>query len=414
MFFKSIFVKEIKNFVRLHKDYFIFAIMKKYLIFLIFIWQLTLNAQINVFSDFENGNVELISTNDSLNHVFIRPSLETDSNTTRCWFNFGLTGFDTSKTCSVEIEYVHRVMAPQNPVYSFDMKTWFRISTSFTENKSVQFTTKFTDDTVFIATGYPYTYSKMIEFVDSIAQNKYVDTSTLVVSEGGLNVPLLIIGDKNAKHKDVVWITGRQHAFETTMNYTMEGFIRFLISDEKKAKIMRKRTLVYIVPMVDVDNVFVGASGRMQKPVDFNRDWSLTPYWKAIKKIQELIIQTNDMYNYSVFLDFHSTYPGAGRPIFGLFNEYTQSQAEYHRLKRFFSIFEKNAGYSLTEIKGAIDKMYADAYSSGLRDPNIKVSGFSSTVECDWNDNHNGKALTQNELRRVGELIAEALCDYLK
>jgi len=387
--------------------------MKIYLTFLIFASVISLNAQINVFADYENGNVEFISSNDSLNSVFIRPSLENDVNTTRCWFNFGLTGFDTSQNCIVEIEYINSIMAPQYPVFSYDKINWQRIKTDNTENRSVQFTTKFLEDTVYIATGYPYIYSKMIAFVDSVAENEYTDTSTLVISEGGLRVPMLIIGDTNVNHSDIVWITGRQHAFETTMNYTMEGFIRFLISDDKKAKKIRENTVFYIVPMVDVDNVFLGASGRMQKPVDFNRDWSLTPHWKAVKEIQELIIETNKIYNYRVFLDFHSTYPGATRPIWGIFNEYKQNQVEYRKLKRFFNTYKKIAGYPLSEISGTMDKFYADAFSSGLRNPDIKVSEFSTTVECDWNNNHNGKPLSQNELRRIGELIAESLCDFL-
>ncbi|MBN2663373.1 MAG: hypothetical protein JXR68_06960 [Bacteroidales bacterium] len=388
--------------------------MKIYLIFLIFIGVFSASAQISIFADFENGNAELIYSNDSLNSVLIKPSLENDVNTTRCWFNFGLIGYDTSKICSVEIEFVNYIMAPQYPVFSYDMVNWQRIETSYTETKSVRFTHKFHNDTVYIAAGYPYTYSKIISFVDSISVNKYVDTSTLVYSEGGLRVPLIVIGNKNSNAKDVVWIIGRQHAFETTMNYTLEGFIKFLISDDKKAHKMRKKTLIYVVPMVDVDNVFLGASGRMQKPVDFNRDWSLNSHWKAVKRIQELIRETNNKYNYRVFLDFHSTYPGASKPIFGIFNEYTQLQAEFHRLRKFLNIYEKNAGYPLTEIRGTMDNFYADAFSSGLRDPDINVSGFSTTVECDWNNNHNGKPLNVYELRMIGMLMAESLCDYLK
>lgn len=388
--------------------------MKKYLIFLMFILGGSVQAQITVFADYENGNAEFVSSDDSLNSVVIKPSLENDVNTTRCWFNFGLTGYDTSKICSVDIEFVNYIMAPQYPVFSYDMKKWQRIKTYYTETKSVRFGQKFDDDTVYVATGYPYNYSKIISFVDSISENIHVDTSTLVYSEGGLRVPLIVIGNKNANVKDVVWIIGRQHAFETTMNYTLEGFINFLISDDKKAQKIRKKTLFYVVPMVDVDNVFLGASGRMQKPVDFNRDWSLTPHWKAVIRIQELIKETSIKYNYRVFLDFHSTYPGASKPVFGVFNEYSNLQSEFHRLRKFLNIYHENAGYSLSEIKGAMDNFYADAFSSGLRDKDIHVSDFSTTVECDWNNNHNGKPLNIYELRQVGKLMAESLCDYLK
>ena len=49
----------------------------------------------------------------------------------------------------------------------------------------------------------------------------------------------------------------------------------------------------------------------------------------------------------------------------------------------------------------------------GIRDKDISVSDFASTVECDWNINNNGKDLTQQELRNTGYLIAKALSIYL-
>ncbi len=388
--------------------------MKNILITTILLLSFSLSAQIKVFDNFENGNVELVNTNDSANLLEIIPALKTDLNTTRCWFNFGVTGFDTTKDLSVYIRYTNLIIAPQYPVFSYDKLNWKRVKTTQTKTKSVTFSAKFNSDTVYFATGYPYIYTQLISYVDSIASNKFVDTLTLEISEGGLKIPMIVIRDTNSKPTDMVWITGRQHAFETTLNYSMEGFVNYLISDAKKARKLRKNTVIYIVPMVDVDNVFIGASGRMQKPVDFNRDWSTKPYWKAIKRIQELMAETIKKYNYRIYLDFHSTYPGASYPVYGIFNEYSQNQPEFHNIKHFFSIFKKNAGYSLDEINGNMDKFYADAYSAGLRDSLIKVTEFSSTVECDWNNNYNGKPLDKSELRVVGALIAETLCDYLK
>ncbi len=370
-------------------------------------------SQISVFSDFENGNVELVSVDSALNILTIKPSLINETNTTRCWFYFGITGYDTTKILTISYIYTGSVVAPQNPVYSYDKKKWLRLNATFYENQSKKVSEKFVQDTVYFAAGYPYTYSDILEFVDSIAFNPYVDTATIAISEGGRKIPMITISDKKHNPVDMVWITGRLHAFETTLNYTLEGFINFLISDDKNASKLREKTIIFIVPMADVDNVFIGASGRMQKPIDFNRDWSENPHWIAIKAIQDSIIQTNNRYNYRIFLDFHSTYPGTTQPRFGLFSEYDKDQTEYKNLRNYFNFFEKNAGYELDEIEGQMQANYSDAFSGGFIYPNIKVIDFSTTVECDWTTNHNGNDLTIKELRKVGELLAISLCNYL-
>lgn len=373
-----------------------------------------LNAQISVFSDFENGNVEFISSDSALNKLVIRPSLENEFNTTRCWFNFGITGFDTTRNLTIEYLYVAPVIAPEKPVFSYDQTKWQRLNATAGDGWSKKVVHKFTEDTVYFATGYPYPYSKVVNFVDSISSNPYVDTTTLVYSEAGLRVPMFVIQDTTKNPTNLVWITGRMHAFETTMNYVLEGIVNYLISDNKNAVKMRKNTIIYIVPMMDVDNVVLGASGRMQKPIDFNRDWSKNPHWNAVREVQKLITETSKKYNYRIFLDVHSTYPGTIRPRFGIFNEYKNDDNEYKKLQYFYELFKKNAGYELEEFQGDLQKNYSDAYSGGIIDSSIYVSDFSTTIECDWTTNHNGKPLTIGELRNVGKLLGETICDYLK
>ena len=387
--------------------------MNKFILLILIFVPCLSNSQIKIFSNFENGNIQIISINDSTNTLIFRPSLISPNNTTRCWFYFGITGFDTSRVMNLEEEFSSYYTAPNTPVYSFDNKNWHRLHVDSLKETKKYFSHKFNTDTLWFATGYPYSYSKVIGFVDSIARNKYIDTSTLCRSEADLKIPLVEIRNNNSNCKNMIWIIGRQHAFETTLNYVIEGMVKYFVSENKYAKRFRKRSVLFLVPMMDVDNVFKGASGRMQKPVDFNRDWNSSPYWNAIKSVQQKIKKTNKIYKYRIFIDVHSTYPGTTKPIFGLFNEYNDSEIGYLKLKKFLSIFSKTAQYSLKEIKGNTLKFYADAYNMGIRDDSVAVSDFASTLECDWNINNNGKELTIEELRNTGYLFAKSLCIYL-
>ncbi len=387
--------------------------MNKIIFFICLLFPFVSESQINIFSDFENGNVQIISINDSLNTIIFEPSLISDNNTTRCWFYFGISDFDTSRVLNIEEKYSSYFTAPNTPVYSFDNKNWHRLHVDSLFGQKKYYSGKFDTDTLWFATGYPYSYSKVVDFVDSIAKNKFVDTSTLCRSEAGLKIPFIEIKDSNYTQKSMIWIIGRQHAFETTLNYVLEGMIKYFVSDNKYAKRFRKKNIIFLVPMMDVDNVYKGASGRMQKPVDFNRDWNNSPYWNAIKAVQKKIKATSKIYKYRIFLDVHSTYPGTTKPLFGLFNEYSDNQLSYRKIKKFFKIFHKKAGFQLKEIRGNTSNFYADAYNMGIVNDSAAVSDFASTLECDWNINNNGKELTISELKKTGYLIAKSICVYL-
>lgn len=372
-----------------------------------------LQAQINVFSNFENGNVALISKNDTINTLVFQPALQTDSNTTRCWYYFGLTGFDKQKTVTMYCQNEY-VKSANYPVFSYDNENWTHIGAKFYDDTTKVIRYNFTNDTVYFAAGYPYTYTKLIGFVNEIAKKKCVDTSTLCYSEEQRRVPILTIFNHAKTQKQMIWIICRQHAFETTANFVLEGFINFLTSQENSAVKLRDKVKVFVVPMVDVDNVYKGASGRMQKPVDFNRDWSLNPHWNAIKALETAIENSSKSYEYLLFLDFHSTYPGTYKPTFSIFNEYERSDIRFKNIGKLINIFSKYSGYSIMQIRGDCDCFYADVFNNGYVNKQIKTKKISTTIECDWFYNYDNNELTIERQRQIGENLAKAVCEFAK
>lgn len=386
--------------------------MQKITFILIFL-SFQLNAQIKVFDNFENGNVEVIKIVDSTNTIYFRPSLKNNQNTTRCWYNFGITGYKQKD--SLKLMVINEYIKSANfPVYRYSSSDWHH-----TPAQSIDDTTKmikiFTNaDSLYIAAGYPYTYSDMINYVGKISKSEYVDTQTFFVSQMGLRIPLITIYNKNFKQHNCVWIIGRQHAFESTLNYTLEGFINYFLDTNLKSKEFLKNNKIFIVPMIDVDNVFIGASGRMQKPVDYNRDWKEKPHWQIIKKLQNTIDSTTHKHNYTVFLDFHSTYPGTQSPTFAIFNDYDKKNKLNKNIKRFNKIFSDVAGYRLTEISSSQISYYADIYNSNKFSKFKKKNKFATTIETDWYYNHDNNELTKENLQKVGGNIAQALCLFVK
>jgi hypothetical protein len=395
--------------------------MKKIiLIYFILIYSLSVVSQIKIDSDFENGNVEIVEISDSLNTITILPSLENEANTTRCWFYFKIYNYNIYQPLTIKINYDKSVMAPNNPVYSYNQKDWIKI-TSYQQEGCKTITGFFSGDTIYFATGFPYTYSDLNTFLSKIENSKDVTISTLTLSENNNIVPKIFITDKSIVDcKYVIWIIARQHAFESQSNFILEGIINFLNSDDKEARKLRKICEIHIIPMMDVDNVIIGASGRMQNPVDFNRDWNVMPHWNAVKKTIAEINESIENKPYSIFFDIHSTYPGGISQLFSYFDIYMKSP-ESENMQKFWDLYQELADFRPIKLSGAEKTkgyIWADQYSGNRNCPDstnscFRTEDFSLTLECEWNKKPDGEQWTIEDLTKTGEHIANALCKYM-
>lgn len=395
--------------------------MKKliYPFFLLF-FSITLNAQIQIDADFENGNVEIIEIIDSTNTITFLPALENDSNTTRCWFYFKIYNYNKDKPLIINIKYDKSVQAPNFPVYSYDNKNWEKVR-AYQNSGFKQVAEYFTEDTIFFATGFPYTFSDLKSFLKEIEYSEDIGFSTLTKTQNGVDIPKLLITDfEEESPKSVIWIITRQHTFESHSNYVLEGIINYLISENKEAKKFRKNNEVHIIPMMDIDNVILGASGRMQTPIDFNRDWNPAPQWEIIEKTISEIYKSTENKEYSMFFDIHSTYPGGNYQLFSYFDIYMKSP-ESENMNHFWDLYTENAKIRPIKLSGAEKAkgyVWADQYNGNRICPDstetcFRTNEFSLTLECEWNKRPDGEQWTIENITQTGEFIGEAICRYM-
>ncbi|MBQ0768556.1 MAG: hypothetical protein KBT58_04645 [Bizionia sp.] len=137
----------------------------------------------------------------------------------------------------------------------------------------------------------------MISDVNNISNLSYVNVSDLAISEGGRAVKLVKIKDEcvDDSEKELIWMLGRMHAFENPGNYSLMGMLDFFTSNHPSAIRLREEAIIYIVPIMDVDQAYNGGSGKDQTPVDFNRDWhslSNQSHWNAVNAAKSLIDST--------------------------------------------------------------------------------------------------------------------------
>lgn len=382
--------------------------MKKitYIIFL----TIKLNAQIQVFDNFEGGNVNLIFIEPLTQTIFFEPSLKNEKNTIKCWYFFGLTNYKKDT-----INFISRTTAIFNsryPAYSYDKKNWEIVNNSVIFDSMFLFKILPTADTLYVATGLPYLYSDLIKYIIqlSVYENVFIDSTCK--SNQNRQIYTLQIMPKHNKAGKMIWVIARQHAFETTTNYFLEGFLNYILKSIKSSTCIFNNYVIFAVPMVDVDNVYSGATGRMQKPRDFNRDWLESGILnKEIACIKNKIDSTQQLYRYALFFDIHSTYPSLVNFSIGYFNDFDKKTLEYKNLRRLNTFFYQLAKFSMIEFRSQSQNNYADFYNSKKLSKEIDIR-FATTIECGWKVDF-GKKNLADDLREMGQIFAKALELYL-
>ena len=129
--------------------------------------------------------------------------------------------------------------------------------------------------TVSIAYGIPYTYSRLEGYVKRIAAKfgELVSTATLCESLGGLPLPLLTITDEhNHDKKQVVLVCGRIHPGESVSSFVVEGFVEGLLQNPECRPLLR-RYIFKVIPMMNPDGVVAGNFRTSYSGKDLNRQF---------------------------------------------------------------------------------------------------------------------------------------------
>ena len=146
-------------------------------------------------------------------------------------------------------------------------------------NFHVSFSSSLDDnDTVYIAHCYPYTYTRLQNFLKEIEtcpkRRHLVQRKTICQTVAGNNCDCLIISDfNNGKEKKGVFLTSRVHPGESMASHIIQYIIEFLLSNSVIAKVLRENFLFKIVPMLNIDGVIVGNYRCNLSQVDLNRQW---------------------------------------------------------------------------------------------------------------------------------------------
>jgi len=287
--------------------------MKYHASFLLFAALITLpsvglSKDLSVHIDFPGGSAEVESIDQQKRSIRLMPSNHPERGW-RCWWYFRLEGLSAGETLSLDVGDAPWT-TPDQAAFSADgQKTWEHTDIGKREGKRIvyQYTAK-TDGPHWFAWGPPFVLSDAKQVVQE-ASKKGGDWATpfiLTQSRNGNDVPSIRI--REAKAPSIgIWIHARQHAWESGSSWVCRGFLEWLVSPEAAA--LRKHAEVVVTPIMDVDNVELGAGGKSQKPWDHNRDWREKPHWPEVAAAQKGIAAMNKEGRIHLFVDLHN--PGA-------------------------------------------------------------------------------------------------------
>jgi hypothetical protein len=289
---------------------------------LLFLLASTLQAEIRVSTDFEGGNAEVVSLDQTTKTLRIMPGLH-EGRGWPCWWFFKLDGLAAGDELTLEVQaqtrpfresqvLAHTWCQPKHAWLSRDGETWAPGEAgTLNGDKVMVYKIKAAAAQMSVAWGPPFVPSDAEKLLAEIAAKlPEAKRFELAKTRGGRPVNGIRIGDENAPHQ--VWVGARHHAWEAGGSQVGRGFARWYASDEAKA--LRAKTCLHYIPIMDVDNAAIGAGGKEAVPRDHNRDWADEPVYPEVAAAQRMIRAIHEKRGLDVYIDLHN--PGASDPVF--------------------------------------------------------------------------------------------------
>lgn len=357
-----------------------------------------------VHTDFQGGSARVISIDQSSRTVRIRPGGDFKRGWP-CWWYFRLSGCNEGENLTIAVDAAGLTKAdgaglasswvlPERAAVSHDGATWAQSAPRSLTGSVATWSIPATGKAMWIAWGPPFTPRDSENLVRGAARSPHAEAFELCKSNEGRSVPALRV-TQDAAFADIsrsnIWITARTHAWETGASWTCKGLVDWIVGDEPRARALRSRSIITIVPIVDIDNTYLGNGGKEAMPHDHNRDWTDQPVYAEVMALQEMIRGHHQSGRFSFFMDMHDPGAGAARAVYFISPDDILTPEGKSRMSRFIDISaEETTGpilinKSSTVVGPAYDDGW-DRMSSNWVSSLVKGSDrFGICIEIPWN-----------------------------
>lgn len=257
-----------------------------------------------------------------------------------CWWYCRLEGIRPGEKLTLSVGG-HGFARGDRAMFSADNRNWDHTAPGRKEGNRMLYELRPETAELWVAWGPPFTLADARSLVERAARDcPAASVFELCKSREGRAVPALRVCavGPNEPRRLGIWIQARQHAWESGSSYVCRGLTEWLVSGDPRAAELRRKALVTLVPIMDVDNVERGAGGKNQKPQDHNRDWSAEPHWPEVRAAQAEIRRQAGVGGFDMFVDLHNPAPNDREPEFFLTPRELLSERGRRNLARFLSL----------------------------------------------------------------------------
>ena len=396
-------------------------------------------ATVDVAADFESGSIgEVLILSDRE----LELSLANDNHNPdlpKRWRNWWYVRIEN---LSVELPVIIRLKNRgwpyyYLPVYSYDQKTWYR----FTENEvsqdaedEITMEKQFDSSTVWIARFYPYTFSNLEAYIQSVEDIPYIDVKTAGTTQNGYPIRLLTLTDFDIPNteKKRIWIHARTHPAETGPSFLLEGLINFLLGNTHEARDILSKFIFNMVAMQNIDGVIAGNYRTTPESENLEVMWFSDPEnplfltYDAPKEVEVLHNAILDLLEegppITVALNLHASnsepdcrpffFPHFGPESFG----YEEQEASlWHKQLRFIGSLALHYGAEMLEptpSEGG-SSFAAKSYPESWWWENFQDHVMAITMETTYGRaGYAPKWIEPSDLRKLGHDMALAIRDY--
>ncbi len=371
-------------------------------------------SQLVVETNFPSGSGKLIEIDQAARRITIEPTAH-ESRGWACWWYIQVSGIEPSEEITLEVG-PEPWATPRQATFSTDNRTWRQTAPGEQFGRSFRYRQAIDAPTAWFAWGPPFTVADASELVRWAGENcdEAVEFS-LCDTRGGRSVPAMRIQPAAATPESAIWIQARQHAWEAGSSWVCKGLVEWLVSDDPRAERLRSGTIVTVVPIMDVDNVAIGAGGKNQSPHDHNRDWSEQPHWPTVAGAIQELRRFDAAGQLDLFVDLHNPGASTTRPFYYVPPRQLMTDLRQRNLDRFLAA-------SRTEITGPLQfvgetRESGPEYDSGWKQIsknwvalNTRDHVVAATLETAWNT----PSSTVDGYQTVGKQLGLAIERYLQ
>ncbi|SFH93727.1 M14 family zinc carboxypeptidase [Planctomicrobium piriforme] len=290
------------------------------------------SADLQINTDFEGGSARVESVDQANRIVHFVPGGDAERGWP-CWWALRIDGAEqgeiitldlggsdvpvrnNGKNTGVPLAAVWAM--PGRAAYSTDGETWLQTDPGHREGSRIHYQVTATGSTLWLAWGPLFTQRHVDALLADAQKTSPAATSfELARTRDGYVVRGLRITEASSGDVPVVWIQARQHAWESGSSWVARGLVEWLTGGDEDAQWLRRHAEVFVVPIMDVDNVITGNGGKEANPRDHNRDWSDQPTYPEVAAAQSRLLEFAKAGRLALFIDLHNPAANDLQPFF--------------------------------------------------------------------------------------------------